>query len=909
MSLRLRSSSVGAAPRPNKHTTSRAESAAAVALDVRCACQFFQTTSLLPERVNPVGSRPPSSLGNYSTHSAFAQYKPGGPPGHPCPHYGDPISNISEADFSFGVVGQTDYYAESVTSRPSSPSWIEEPKEFFDFRDQPAEMAHENNQNISNVVDFQSLDEAMGQAFIKQKELNSSILLARRRSASQHSTERTIRQRDPSQSSILRMRLSQSNLRDPPGHRDVIQSRGHSPMPGSSVADEPRIIRQRDPSQSSLMRRKMMSLPPQQSLELDMAPKAMGLTIAPGSTAMYFANQPSPSRMTSQSPILGARTLTEPVQMRGATERKSRLDEPLSRNALLTRPTPNYPVALAQPQHNPVAVAQPQYNPVAVAQPQHHPVALTQPQQNPIMALSLVPSRSSRYSRGSNENLPVTFASSDKSLDRISPLPIRKPSPKRTKSPKKTVEKVEKKSLDSKDVWKNLQLPLQLIVPNMQIDETKAPEIKEIKEIKKVKESKPAKVEMQAMPVSIMKATKVSMGSVSTSGKKQESSMAVFEEVNLSECIQSRVFENYDFSAKNPPAVAAPPPATAPGIGEKSASRDPSRERKLRQRDPSESSILRTRLTASVQRDPVASRDVIDHRDSVQFENNPIYTSPPLHLDRAEETWPPVQPAIIKQRDPSTSSFTRNRYQPSPAPQVAAFDIKATDFNAPSDLQLDFTERRASEISTLIKQKDLQSSTLINRRRRNLSEARDDISPAGKISKTVSFEFDKKLMAGPYDDAQRESSPFRRDSSPFRRDPSSILRDTSPPVQRESSPTRQDTTLFQRELSPLKLDTLPIPRDPSPFKRDSSPFQRDSSPYREDNSPFQRKKSSFRRDSSPFLRLESSPFRRGSTAFRRDSVYQKLETTQYHKDDSSPSPHLLSPNPITSWTHSTTRKR
>lgn len=33
--------------------------------DVRCGCQFFQSDSLLPERINPVGTRPTSRASNF----------------------------------------------------------------------------------------------------------------------------------------------------------------------------------------------------------------------------------------------------------------------------------------------------------------------------------------------------------------------------------------------------------------------------------------------------------------------------------------------------------------------------------------------------------------------------------------------------------------------------------------------------------------------------------------------------------------------------------------------------------------------------------------------------------------------------------------------------------------------------
>ncbi|XP_037807258.1 uncharacterized protein LOC119600784 isoform X5 [Lucilia sericata] len=57
-----RSASVGALPLEKKHFVSRNESSSGVTLDVRCACQYFQCDSLLPERINPVDSRPTSKL-------------------------------------------------------------------------------------------------------------------------------------------------------------------------------------------------------------------------------------------------------------------------------------------------------------------------------------------------------------------------------------------------------------------------------------------------------------------------------------------------------------------------------------------------------------------------------------------------------------------------------------------------------------------------------------------------------------------------------------------------------------------------------------------------------------------------------------------------------------------------------
>lgn len=61
-----RSASVGALPAEKKHFVSRTESASGASLDVRCACQFFMCDSLLPERVNPLDSRPSSRLAEHS---------------------------------------------------------------------------------------------------------------------------------------------------------------------------------------------------------------------------------------------------------------------------------------------------------------------------------------------------------------------------------------------------------------------------------------------------------------------------------------------------------------------------------------------------------------------------------------------------------------------------------------------------------------------------------------------------------------------------------------------------------------------------------------------------------------------------------------------------------------------------
>lgn len=241
MSSRIRSASTGAIPRPKKHFTSRAESAAATALDVRCACQFFQSDSLLPERINPIGSRPSSSQGYYSrpispdlTHHVFE------------PDYVDPDSH---RNFSFGVVGSTDYYSESIPSLLNSTMNSQQNLHL------PANIEqHPFNQEVSNLRRDPSpsaLLERKGYQksteTLRQKDPTQSVLLQRRSESTQRNLENIGGQRDPSSSSILRRRFSEKNINN---------------------------IQQRDPSKSSLLRKRMDSqgsLQPQPSIEEPLA--------------------------------------------------------------------------------------------------------------------------------------------------------------------------------------------------------------------------------------------------------------------------------------------------------------------------------------------------------------------------------------------------------------------------------------------------------------------------------------------------------------------------------------------------------------------------------------------------------------------------------------------------------------
>lgn len=106
MSSRFRSSSLGAVPHKKPLSRSRAESSAPAPLEVRCACQFFQSDSLIPERINPIGSRPPSRVGEIekpiycSSHNVIESTV-------------EEEENLSGSVLSFGKASVPDYYAET----------------------------------------------------------------------------------------------------------------------------------------------------------------------------------------------------------------------------------------------------------------------------------------------------------------------------------------------------------------------------------------------------------------------------------------------------------------------------------------------------------------------------------------------------------------------------------------------------------------------------------------------------------------------------------------------------------------------------------------------------------------------------------------------------------------------------
>lgn len=209
MSARMRSSSVGAHPKPRLHRTSRAESAQAVALDVRCACQFYETKLLLPERVNPVG---------YNTAEEF------GPCVHIQARLNDPIEPVVQNDSEINYPIESSTNVQSATMPQPQSNVYDIPPEFA-----PENLVTDSNADISCPLGNRSAS------------CNNMGVRA--------PTPQLMKQRDPSMSSLLRKRMSEERQGFPTMNKRMSQS----------TVSRDQIITQKDPSQSTILRRKMSS--------------------------------------------------------------------------------------------------------------------------------------------------------------------------------------------------------------------------------------------------------------------------------------------------------------------------------------------------------------------------------------------------------------------------------------------------------------------------------------------------------------------------------------------------------------------------------------------------------------------------------------------------------------------------
>ncbi|XP_055702484.1 uncharacterized protein LOC129801446 isoform X3 [Phlebotomus papatasi] len=131
MSSRFRSASVGASPRVKPVTISRADSAQATVPEVRCACQFFQSDSLLPERINPVGSRPSSRTDYYTETISSRPSSRGGELIHSDQHSDLPHEPIQTANLGFEPMFKEFQAEEPIMPSPPSTLPITNDRDLF----------------------------------------------------------------------------------------------------------------------------------------------------------------------------------------------------------------------------------------------------------------------------------------------------------------------------------------------------------------------------------------------------------------------------------------------------------------------------------------------------------------------------------------------------------------------------------------------------------------------------------------------------------------------------------------------------------------------------------------------------------------------------------------------------------
>lgn len=216
MALRLRSSSVGSRPRPRLHRPSRSESAAALALDVRCACQYYETNLLLPERVNPVG------------YNAAQEYEP-------CIHVHARLKeHEQQQDNTFipEIVSAPIQHEPNVAAHP--------PPRHSKTYELPPEFAPENL-----YMDTTMVTRNIG---IDANEFGNNRSFSCATMDAPISTSQLIKQRDPSTSSLLRKRMSEERQ----GY-SVLNKRASA---SGSTGSRDRIT-QKNPSESTILRRKM----------------------------------------------------------------------------------------------------------------------------------------------------------------------------------------------------------------------------------------------------------------------------------------------------------------------------------------------------------------------------------------------------------------------------------------------------------------------------------------------------------------------------------------------------------------------------------------------------------------------------------------------------------------------------
>lgn len=647
-SSRVRSSSVGARPRPRLHRPSRAESAAAVALDVRCACQFFQSQSLLPERVNPVGHTNIDEMEICSQHGAPSLGRFSGASGS---------GSGTKSERNFTSIS-------SITNQPmntiSGPNRLIQPD-------------HQSNFNAIHLPHDFHLNSAVDDSSnLRERHASASVLpMSANKSVTNENHPPYLRQRDPSQSSLVRRRMSgQSGCGSGTLNRTVSQSSNVS-------AGASRFITQKDPTQSAILKRKMYNKP---STSLDAATNAKQSN---RTDQWCMRTQPlciPQNRINSERTLYGA--AAESVKKTQEATPLWTLKTPLSMN---TQSNSNR-----------------QWSFDATVEHEH----------DEIIAREMA--ESSIY----NPNVANEMV--------VEPIHQRLPL-----NPDHTFKRDEE--------WE-----IEIEVKNTEI-EPKLPEPPKQENILKMLE-----MTIDRGNGSSSEAMETKPHSQLTEPRKMLlSRQEVHQTITLPKQIQIQHVTNFDSTLQAHPMEA--------GISaQHSKILDNYSTNELNRLGPNEMHMFAANEIEFVQQPNfVGGASTAHHKN-----NNYNVSTPNLHSN------------YMKQRDPSLSRFIRERYAPKASTPFAA--TPATE-NRPIESCLlppagNFPERRASEqvaANNVIQQKDVRTSKLLERRRRNLSQTslrdanNDQLMVAAsynspvKIVKTVSFEFNKQNdYAPPYENRQ-----------------------------------------------------------------------------------------------------------------------------------------------------------
>lgn len=774
----MRSASVGAAPRPKKHFTSRAESAAAAALDVRCACQFFQSDSLLPERINPVGSRPSSSLGYNSRPNSRNQEI-----GHIFEPYN--VGDQQEPNkFSFGIVNTTDYYAESL-SRPNSPPGLSK-------TDDPNSTAvQDTTLTSSSQYDVDQQQELTGQKDMsrgRSSRQNSFENMHAKADSHQHLGSGFIKQRDPSTSSLVRRRMSSQQNVGQSQSFDETQNQQQNLLATKPRTSMDNVIKQRDPSQSSLLRRRLSNqqqMMSQESMEVE--------RILSKQDTFIKQRDPSTSsllrkRMSSQPKISQADSFeAQPPHKIG--KEKENIDIGVARLKTDISHTPAYkPIQSLSLDEPPSTTQKPSLanNFVSLSKSFDQVEAnLEQAEEKPITGrtfdnvlkqsgkaiMSVFRKRSIVQSELISPKFEKTSTVDDEQLScdqqftddtahlESSMSTVMKNRMNFTEIPFRSNEVDNEKSkangkimlpqgTDTKTMLNDnmntisakVDEPTTNIAEEILLHSTgKVEGAPEQPSPAEVPLQQPSKIEEKPKTVEsgLIEALALSMGMITDSAKRSKDKQSI-EDIAAFD-LENRLLDHYTKDV----------PSTMPVTHQ---SRSPTRRGpdSMKRKIVSQPLQRLPELPTTTEPPPTLSKNVPTNTELIP-RRNMISGFQDRGQIIGEQTSSPAQPSFIKQRDPSTSSLCRKRY---------THDIESkTEIGSQSSLGVGQP--------TVIKQKDPATSTLLQKRRhmsRDRAESADAyVASLDKISKTVSFEFDKQLIACPYEMALNASEGDNQD--------------------------------------------------------------------------------------------------------------------------------------------------